>query len=161
MILALISFLGTTVGGKVFGMISDALSERRVHKHEEAERKHKQRLAELDKSQEYMEAANVPQSDGSYSPMSYISAYSLGLFATVYCVATLSCFLWEPSSIIYTKDPTEDTNAFELLFGLIKWDLANDRVITMSKAGLGFLLLQPIVFILSMVFTGDKARKRQ
>lgn len=159
MILEVISILGSSAGGKIFGMVSDFMSERRHQKREEEENKHKQQLAIIGATREYQHEVHEQKEDGSYSPISWVIAISLGLFAATYCTASLSCFIDNPTQIIYSKDPSEAANSISLLFGFIEWDIANNRVIEMSKIGLGYLMLHPIVFILSMVFTGDRLKK--
>jgi len=160
MILELASFLGTSVGGKLFGMISDTMAEKRHNERENMEIKHRQRLAELEQLGDYYEKLNTPSSDGTYSPLSRVVAFTIGLFAITYCYATLSCFIDNPAQVIFTKDPSGNSSAFSLLGGFITWDIANNRVLEMSKVGLGYLLLHPVVFILSMATTGDKPGKR-
>ena len=160
MILEVISILGSSAGGKIFGMASDFLSERRHEKREKQENEHKQQLALIGKTGEYQNELHEQKEDGSYSPMSWVVAFSLGLFAFTYCTAALSCFLDNPTQIIYSKDPSEAASSVSIFFGFIDWDIANNRVITMSKIGLGYLMFHPIVFILSMVFTGDKLKKK-
>ena len=156
----LVALLGSSVGGKGLGMFSDFISERRHQGREEEENKHIQDLASRDKLKGYYESINAPLEDGNPSPLAYVIAFSIGLFAITYCLAALSCFFWEPTAVILTKDPAEDARAISFLFGFIEWDLSNDRILSMSKIGLGFLMLYPIVFILSMVTTGDKLKRR-
>ena len=160
MILELASFLGTSVGGKVFGMIGDALAERRIHRREELEYEHKKDIAYKGQLKEYMETINGQQQDGTYSPLAWVTAAVILLFAVTYCYATLSCFLENPTSIIYTKDPSEAANKISLLFGTISWDIANNRILAMSKAGMGFLMCYPVIFVVTMATTGDRPKKR-
>ena len=160
MILELASILGTSVGGKVFGIVGDLLSERRHHKREEDEFKHRQQMQLISEAKGYQNAIHEQKEDGTYSPLSWVIAISLGLFAFTYCSAALTCFFDNPTAIVYTKDPSEDANTFSFFFGFIEWDIANNRVVEMSKIGLGYLMLHPIVFILSMVTTGDKLKRR-
>jgi hypothetical protein len=160
MILELASFLGTSVGGKVFGMASDFLSEKRIQHREELEFEHKKDLAIAGHLKEHYEAISKPQADGTYSPLSWAMCYVVILFTCTYCYATLTCFIDNPTDIIYTKDPQEAASTFSLLFGTISWDIANNRVLAMSKAGVGFLMCYPIIFVLTMVVTGDKPKKR-
>lgn len=160
MILELASILGTSVGGKVFGIVGDMLSERRHQHREQEDNKHKQQLAIIGATKEYQHDLHEQKEDGTYSPLSWVIAISIGLFAFTYCAAALTCFFDDPTAIVYTKDPSEEANNFSFLFGFIEWDIANNRVVSMSKIGLGYLMLHPIVFILSMVTTGDKLKRR-
>jgi hypothetical protein len=160
MILELASFLGTSVGGKLFGMAGDFLAERREQRRDELEYEHKKDLAFKGQLKEHYESVSKQQPDGTYSPLTWCIAFVIVLFAITYCYATLSCFTDSPEQIIYTKDPSSEANTFSLLFGTISWDISNDRILAMSKAGMGYLLCYPIIFILSMVATGDKPRKR-
>ena len=160
MIMELVSLLGSSVGGKVFGMVSDVMAERRHAKTLETELTHKQQMALIKSHTEYQDEIHEQNKDGGYSPLSHVVAYSVGLFAVTYCIAALSCFIDTPTEIVYTKDPAEDARIFSVFWGFIEWDIANNQVLKMSKIGLGYLMLHPIVFILSMVTTGDKPRKR-
>ena len=160
MILELASFLGTSVGGRLFGMAGDWIAGRREAQREKAEFKHQRSLADKGAFTEYAKALSSPQSDGSYSPLQWVIAFVILLFAVTYCTATLTCFFDNPGEIIYTKDPSEDSREIALFFGAIKWDLANNRILAMSKAGMGFLMCYPLVFILSMVTTGDRPKRR-
>ena len=160
MIIELVSFLGTSVGGKVFGMIHDAMSEKRHREREELEFRHKENMAARGNLREYYGELNQENSHGGYSPLTWVISFTILLFGVTYCAAALTCFFDDPTKPILTKDPGSDPSTFALFFGLIEWDIANNKVISMSKAGLGFLMLHPIVFILSMVTTGDRPRKK-
>ena len=155
----IIGFLSSTLGGKLFGMATDALAARREHKARLAEQDHIQRLADKNASKEYYAEIDKPDEDGNYSPMSHTIAFVIRLFACVYAAAILSCFFDDPGQIIYTKDPASDANKVEILFGVISFDLANNRILEMSKIGLGALLVQPVIFILCMASTGSRGKK--
>ena len=160
MILELASFLGTSVGGKVFGMASDFLAERRQQKRDELEYEHKKDLAFKGQLNEHYTAISEQKPDGTYSPLTWVISCVILLFAATYCYATISCFIDNPTQIIYTKDPSEEASTFSILFGTISWDISSNRILAMSKAGMGYLLCYPIIFILSMVTTGDKPKRR-
>ncbi len=160
MIMELVSLLGSSVGGKLFGMASEFITESRHAKAEASELNHKQQMALIESHKEFQNELQTPNPDGSYSPLSYVVAYSVGLFAITYCLAALSCFLDAPTQIVYTKDPADDARLFSVFWGFIEWDIANNQVLKMSKIGLGYLMLHPIVFVLSMVTTGDKPKRK-
>lgn len=160
MILELASFLGTSVGGSLLGAVRDHFANRRQEAREAKEYAHQVDMARREGHREYFASLNQVDAKGNYSPLQYVIACLVLLLGVTYCLATLSCFFWNPHEIIWTKDPSEDSRTISILFGTIKYDLANLRVISMSKAGLGYLQLYPIIFILSSVITGDVARKR-
>lgn len=161
MILEVLSYLGTSVGGKLFGMVTDIFAERRAAAREKQEQKFHKRLAEKNALKEYLAAMYQPQPNGKPPLLAYVSAYTLVLFATVYAVCTASCFFIEPLSMVFTKDPSEDAITREIFFGAIKWDVANNRILEMSRIGLGYLMCYPIIFILSMVNTGERLQRRR
>ncbi len=160
MILELASFLGTSVGGSLLGAVRDHFSNKRQEAREDREYGHQLDLAKREGFVEYLATLNQENAKGNYSPMQYVIALIVLILGVTYSLSTLSCFFWEPNSIVWTKDPSEDARQVSILFGSIKWDLANLRVISMSKAGLGYLQLYPIIFILSQVITGDVIRRR-
>lgn len=160
MILELASFLGTSVGGKLFGIISDSFVERRQAERERRQFEHEANLASRGQLRDHVAMLNQLDARGHYSPLAWVVAGCVGLFCLTYCTATLYCFLDNPTDIIYSKDPTAGSATRSILFGTIKWDITNNRVLAMSKLGGGILLSYPIIFILSMVVTGDRPKGR-
>ena len=161
MILELATLLGASGGGKILGMFSDFMSERRLLKQQELEQNHLQDLASRGSLGEYLNGINEPNEiTGCYSPMAWTVAIGLGVFTITYCIAALSCFVINPQEIVWTKDPSSKASEVELLWGFIGWKIADNRVVEVSKIGVGFLMLHPVVFIISMVFTGDKPKRR-
>ena len=160
MILELASLLGSSVGGKLFGLAGDYIAEKRHDKRETMEHEKQVTLANRNSLKEYYESQSMVTPEGKPSPLAYVIAFCIGLFAVTYCYSALSCFTDNPEGLILTKDPAENARNFSILFGFIEWDIANNKVISMSRAGLGYLMLHPIVFILSMVTTGDKPKRR-
>lgn len=160
MILELASFLGTSVGGKLFGIIGDAISESRQAERDRRKFEHEANLASRGQLREHISMYNQLDAKGHYSPLAWVVAVCVLMFCTTYCVCTLYCFLVNPTEIILSKDPTADSATKSLFFGLIKWDVTNNKVLEMSKAGVGFLMSYPVIFILSMVVGGDKPKGR-
>ena len=156
----LLSLLGAAGGGKMFGIVSDWVLEGRHQKQEEKKQEHERYMASMRGRRKYHADLYTKDNDGTYSPLAHVIAYTIGLFAVTYCAAALSCFLDNPTATIYTKDPSENAAVREILFGIIRWDSFNNRVVEMSKIGLGYLMLHPMLFILSMVTTGDKIKTR-
>jgi hypothetical protein len=142
-------------------MLSDMMAEGRMRKREEAEIKHRESMADKKAAREYMELYNATNEDGRHSPRAWVVSFIILMLGVTYCTATLSCFYIDPGHIVYTKDPSEDAKKFSILFGAIEWDRSNNRVISMSRAGLGYIMLHPIIFIISMVTTGDRPSKRR
>ena len=149
--------LGTSVGGKIFGVISEKIHDSQIERREQAERAHQADLAGRNQLTAYLDTINRPNPNGGSSPMQFVVPLILLVFAITYVQCVWGCFTVDPEAIIYTKDPTSETAVRELFFGFIRWDSVNDRVVAMSKAGLGALLLYPIIFILSSVTSLDRA----
>jgi len=160
LILELASFLGTSVGGKLFGIISDTMSERRHAERERRQLEHEANLATRGALKDHVKMLNTADTSGRYSPLAWVVAVCIFLFCVTYCVCTLYCFLINPTEVILSKDPTAGSAQKSFFFGLVKWDVTNNKVLEMSKAGVGFLMSYPIIFILSMVVTGDKPKGR-
>lgn len=160
MILELASFLGTSVGGKLFGIISDSMSERRHADRERRQLEHEANLASRGQLKAHVAMLNKADSSGHYSPLAWVVAVCVFLFCVTYCVCTLYCFIIDPTEIILSKDPTAGNATKSLFFGLIKWDVTNNKVLEMSKAGIGFLMSYPIIFLLSMILSGDRPKSR-
>ncbi|PJB53593.1 MAG: hypothetical protein CO099_06085 [Bdellovibrio sp. CG_4_9_14_3_um_filter_39_7] len=161
MILELASFLGTSVGGSLFGMLRDTISSRRQQAIDDKKLDHELRLADKKALKDYYESIHKPSNEGNYSPMSYVIAFLVCLLGVTYCYATITCFAENPELIIYSKDPSDDSRTISILFGAIEWDIANNKILSMSKIGLGYLMCYPIIFTLSQVITGDKPRSRR
>jgi hypothetical protein len=159
MILELVSFLGTSVGGTALGHIGRMIQGRSEAAAEKREHDHQQRLADKKQLAAFIKATHEPQGDGSYSPFSYAITFILCLLGTTYCAATVSLFLIDPNDIMLTKDPTSDSRSLGIFWGLLHWDLQNNKILSMSRAGCGFLMCYPIIFILSMVVTGEKPKR--
>lgn len=140
-------------------MVGDWMSESRQAKRDAQEFEFKKDLASHKQLQAHIANVHQQNSDGTYSPLAYVIAFVVLLFGVTYCMATLTCFFDNPEQIVHTKDPAENTRAISILFGSIKWDLANNRILAMSKAGLGFLMLYPVVFILSAVIDGGHLKR--
>lgn len=159
MVLELITFLGTSAGGNIAGHIGRWIQGKSEHADEKRRQSHELRLAEKGQLKEYMVALHGKTPDNTYSPMAWASCFLVLLLGVTYCACTISLFVENPSEIMYTKDPTADSRAFEIFFGFIKYDIANNKILSMSRAGVGFLMCYPIVFIISAVVTGEKPKR--
>lgn len=159
MILELVSFMGTSVGGTLLGSLDSIIQNRHDNKLETKKHDHEQRLADKGALSEYYKGINQIQPDGNYTPMAYVIAFVVFMLAVTYCAGTLSFFYENPTGIMWTKDPADNDRTFGLFWGLIKWDLANNRIMEISRGGVGFLMCYPLVFILSMVVTGEKLKR--
>jgi len=160
MILELASFLGTSVGGKLFGIIGDAIADSRQAERDKRKFDHEANLAARGQLKDHLSMFNQADASGHYSPLAWVVACCVGLFCVTYCLATLYCFLDQPTDLVLSKDPTAGTATRSIFFGAIKWDITNNKVLEMSKMGVGFLMSYPIIFILSMVVGGDRPKGR-
>lgn len=161
MFLDIIGLLGTTVGGKIFGDVGRFLSGKREAEERQKEREFHKDLLFKDGLANYHKNVHGPQDDGTYSPMSYVCAYLVLLFGITYALAVGSLFVWEPISEITTKDPSSNDRVFEFGFGLIKYDFANNRILSMSRAGLGYVMLYPFIFLFSTTITGEREKRQR
>jgi len=160
MILELASFLGTSVGGKLFGIISDSMSEKRQAERDKRQFEHEANLAARDQLKAHVSMLNRVDSSGRYSPLAWVVAFCVLMLCVTYCTCTLYCFLVNPTELILSKDPTAGAATKSFFFGLVKWDVTNNKILEMSKAGIGFLMSYPVIFLLSMILTGDRPKGR-
>lgn len=159
MILELVTFLGTSVGGTILGHIGRWIQGRSEIIADDRENDFQQRLADKKQLSTYLQYTHYHRPDGKYSPLSYAITFIILLLGITYCFCTATFFIWNPTEIMLTKHPNEEARVISIFFGLIKWDIVNDRVLSMSRAGVGFLMCYPIIFILSMVITGEKPKR--
>lgn len=159
MILELVSFLGTSVGGTLLGTLDSIIQNNHDNKLETRRQDHEQKLSGTTALKEYYESLNEVKPDGKLTPMAFVIAGVVFMLATTYCAGTLSFFFEDPTKIMWTKDPAENDRAFRLFWGLVKIDLSNNKIMEISRGGVGFLMCYPIVFILSMVITGEKLKR--
>ena len=155
----LLSLLGAGGAGKICGIVGDLVSARHHRKIEEKEQSHREALACRNSLKEYYDGLDKLEEDGTHSPLTRVIAFCIGLFGVTYCIAALTCFFDNPAASILTKDPSSEADTYSLLFGFIEWSVKDNRVVSMSKIGLGYLMLHPIIFVLSMAITGDKIKK--
>ena len=154
MIAELVGFLGTSVGGAIFGQVASFISRRAEMRSQEEQRKHEQTIAASHQLADYMDRlARQPD-----NPVRHKLGYVIWVLATTYCACTLLCFCF-PNDIVHTLDPNESPRTVNIFWGLFSWNLAQGKVITITTGGVGLSLCYPIVFILSAVCTGIVPRK--
>jgi len=147
----IIGLVGTPMGGALFGQVAQIFQDRRENAREKADREFEKDLAYKEQLAPYYEAMASRSDDGTYSPFVWTICGMLILFSLTYTTAVTSLFLWDPSGVISAKDPAETGKEISLGFGLVKFDLSNNRIIFLSRAGLGYLLLYPILVVFGMV----------
>jgi len=153
MIAEIVGFLGTSVGGAVFGQISSFLQSRSEIKLREQQQQHEQNLAFKGAIGDYY--ANMGKSNPSFS-------HSLGnvivMLAATYCVFTLWCIAY-PETIVWTLDPSESPRKINFLFGIASYEWKREKILELTTGGIGLMLCYPIVFILSSVLTGVTSKR--
>ena len=154
MIASLIGFLSTSVGGAVFGQISNFINKRSEFKSEQEQRKHEQAIAIGGQLNEYYKMLGSQKDN----PVKHALGPTIWMLCATYCTCTLLCFVF-PNEIVYTLDPGEAARQIDILWGFIIIPLAVGKVIVLTTGGVGYGLCHPIVFILSSVCTGIVARK--
>ena len=155
MIFELVSLLGTSVGGTLLGLLDNHLDSRRQKQIEERQIKRETQVLLKGDYAAYQKAIHKRQPDGSYSPMSYAICFVFIFMSVSYaaCIGTL--FFNDPNTIIYSKDPTNEPKQFEMLFGAIKYSWNDNRILQISRVGLGVIMLYPVIFVISNVITSE------
>jgi len=154
MLAELVGFLGTSVGGAIFGQIASIIQSSADLKIAREKRQHEKDLAYSGQLVSYYASL------GKSSPGTAHALHSvIWLLALTYCACTLACFLW-PSAVVYALDPESVPRKISFLFGLFAYDFGTSRhVIELTTGGVGLMLCYPLVFILSAVCTGIVPKK--
>lgn len=151
----LLSLIGSAGAGKAFGLISDWQSARHHEKEEAADREFQKWIAEKGQLNEYIQA--VHGSGGSKpSPLSLTLCAIYLMFTFTACAACLYCFYVGFGEVLI-KDPDQQQSSFRFFLLETKW--SPKGVIQLSPMGLGYLILHPILFVLSMVSTGTRVKR--
>lgn len=156
--LELFSLIGSAGSGKILGLISDFLSNRSQAQAEEKEREHQRDLAFKGQLGDYLQASH-DQVDGKTTLLSFTLCAMYLMFSATVCAAALYCF-WVGFGEVSIKDPDAEGSSWSILGGAIRRSLEAKSITDISPMGVGYLILHPILFILSMVSTGTRASRR-
>jgi len=155
---ALLSLIGSAGSGKILGLASDYFQNKAHEKSEESERAHQRDLAGRGQLEAYLNETHSKDDEGNPSLFSRTLCLIYLLFACTACTACLYCF-WLGSGEVLIKDPDQEGTKFSFL--VFSWDFQANNISRLSPIGVGFLILHPILFILSMVSTGTKVPRRR
>ena len=158
MLAALLSLIGSAGSGKILGLASDFFQNRAHEKSEESERSHQRDLASRGQLANYLKQTHHEGESGAPSLFSRTLCIIYLMFALTACTACLYCF-WLGSGEVLIKDPDQEGTKFSFL--IFSWDFQANNISRLSPIGVGFLVLHPILFILSMVSTGTKVPRRR
>jgi len=152
----LLSLIGSAGAGKAFGLVSEFLQSKERHKSEHEERQFRRELAAGDRLGEYMEALHGPPNNHGPSLLGSTLCVLYIMFGATVCTCSILCFyygIWEHEAVSI-KDPDQSSRTFSILGGAIKYEWPTKSISQISLVGIGYLLLHPILFILSTVTTG-------
>lgn len=152
MLAELMGFLGTSVGGAVFGQVASFIQGRAEAKIREQQQKHEQDLAFKDQLGDYYK--NIGKNNPEFN---HTLGSVIWMLAATYCTCTILCFCF-PSVIVYTLDPNEAPRKISFLF-LFHYEWQRTKILELTTGGVGLMLCYPIVFIISSVLTGIVPRR--
>jgi hypothetical protein len=153
MIAELVGFLGTSVGGAVFGQISSFMQSKSEAKLREQQQIHEQNLAFKGELGGYYEKI------GKSNPeINHTLGHVISMLAFTYC-ATILIFALCPGHVIYALDPTDEGQSFSFLWGLLDFQWKPKRIMELTTGGVSLMMAYPVVFILSSVLTGIVPRR--
>lgn len=155
-LIELLSLIGSAGSGKLLGLASDFIQNRTHEKAEREEREFQKDLAFKGQLNDYMQAQHRPI-DGKTSLLSVTLCAMYIMFAFTACAACLYCFYLAFGEVVI-KDPDATQGGWNFI-GIIDWKFAPKNISQLSPLGVGYLILHPILFILSMVSTGSRAKK--
>lgn len=159
MITALLSLIGSAGSGKLLGLASDFFQNRAQEKADEAERAHQRDLASRGKLAEYLKATHHVQEGDNPTLFSRTLCLIYLMFASTACLACLYCFYLGFDGTALIKDPDQEGTKFSFIG--FSWEFQARNISELSPLGVGYLILHPILFILSMVSTGTKGPRRR
>jgi len=150
-VLALLSLIGSAGSGKLLGLVSEFFHNRSQAAAEEREREFQRDLAFKGELKDYLAQAHAPVNGGN-SILSFTLCALYLMFGATACTACLYCF-WLGGGEVAIKDPDHQKSFIESVLGA-------RSVTELSPIGVGYLILHPLLFILSMVSTGSRAPRR-
>jgi hypothetical protein len=155
----LLTLIGSAGSGKLFGLVGEFLSNRAHEKAEAQEREFQRDLAFKGQLHDYM-AAQHKEVDGRPSLIQKTLSFLYILFGVTICVCCVVCFVASIGEVspVTIKDPDAKGGALSI-FGFIDWQFQAKSKTELSMAGLGYLILHPLLFIISMVSTGGSRQK--
>ena len=154
MIATLISVLGTSVGGAVFGQITSFIQSRAEAKDKKEQRDHEKFLATGNNVKEYYE--NMLKAPGTVVlPPTY--SRTIFMLTATYCLTTLifACF---PNEIVATLNPNQTERKINFLF-VIGYRWTPENILELTTGGVALMMAYPIIFILSAVLTNTVSKR--
>lgn len=158
----LLSLIGSAGAGKAFGMLGDAWANASRRKDEKDEREFQKDLAFRGLLSDYLNSTS--EDGGKTSFMSYIRGAMFIMFSFTACAFIGWCawaqFAYPEVGDLTFQNPEPPQNTISLLAGAIEWSWATKTITRISPLGYAYLALHPLLFILSMVSTLERPRRR-
>jgi len=148
----LLSLIGASGSGKILSMASEFMTNRAQAVAEEKEREFQRTLADKDQLKDYLSIQHQ-HVEGKPTLLSYTLCFLYLMFGATACAACLYCF-YVGFGEVTIKDPDQEGGGFAL--GPLKLAFQAKSITDISAMGVGYLILHPILFILSMVSTSSR-----
>jgi hypothetical protein len=153
MIVEALGLTGSGMAGAIFSLLSDWRASAREAKDKELSI----RLAQEARLQgQTIDFLNTP---GGFVTSRIYGASFFTLVLT-YCICIILC-IWYPAVEIWTFDPDSIPRKFDLLWGLVSWDLGSKYVFKLTLGGVAYGLLHLLAFQIGTVITGISPTQRR
>lgn len=156
MIIPLLTLIGSAGSGKLIQMVSEIMSNASHAKQQKEDREFQKYLADKGALNEYLKETHA-EVDGHPSLLSITLCSLYLMFGATVCAAALYCF-YIGFGEVTIKDPDQAGSHFKFL--LFEWKPNPKNISEISPMGLGYLILHPILFILSTVSGATRFRRR-
>jgi len=155
--MALLSLIGSAGAGKILGLVTEYFSAKHQKDQDNAEREFQRSLADKGQLKDYLTAVHSSP-EGKPSLLSYTLCSLYIMFGLTACACCIYCF-YVAFGEVTIKDPDQKESLFRIpLLFETRW--TPETTIDLSPMGLGYLILHPLLFILSMVSTGTRPNRR-
>lgn len=153
----LLSLIGSAGAGKLFQIGSEMLTNASVAKQEEKDREFQKYLADKNQLAAYMDGVHG-KGDHPPSLLSWTLCLLYIMFGITACLACLYCFYlgYEGNAVI--KDPDAEGSRFK--FFILEWQFQARNISSLSPMGIGYLILHPILFILSTISGSTRSHRK-
>lgn len=155
--LELLTLFGSAGAGKLFQIGSEVLTNASVAKQEKEEREFQRSMADKGQLKEYLESVHKLD-DGKPTMFSTTLCILYIMFGATACAACLYCFYLGVNGQAHIKDPDTEGTAFK--FFILEWQFQARNISSLSPMGVGYLILHPILFILSTVSGSTRSHRR-
>lgn len=157
----LATLLGTSVGGKIFGIIQEGRKAAQEKQERDEERAFRRELAAGGNLKEYMESFTDDNGDTNTMGLTLCGLFLM--FGFTACSAVMY-LIWAEFQYSGTEaamlDPTPPKREWSILGGALKWSWETKSISYISPLGYAYLILHPILFVLNTISTGNFSKKR-